>query len=86
MSTFDKVLTLYRKASKQKSITLFKEVIQLNKPILKYDFGKKFAGGASFHIGKLLKNNGEISRAKNWFQECLVFFPDHRQARKYIMT
>jgi glycosyltransferase involved in cell wall biosynthesis len=80
------VLQKYHNASGLRSIPLFREVLQDTQALLKKGIGKNMAGGACFHIGRLLMNSGKTTEAVRFLKRCLKYAPGHKEASRLLKT
>ena len=81
-----KILNKYHEASKNDSLKLFREVYKESRHLLKKGAGYNFAGGSAFHIGNIFFKQKNTEEAEKWFEKCLKYMPEHREAKRMLKS
>jgi FkbM family methyltransferase len=78
-------IALYRKASLKKQQFNLPEAERLFRLILNdAEENPTLKGGANFHLACMARLQGRENEAKEYFEKCLSYIPDHRKALLYL--
>jgi GT2 family glycosyltransferase len=70
----------YRDASARNSFEGFERVLEHARPFRNEDYGREFAGGALYHMGRIRLEADDPAGARRLFGRCLKRLPEHRAA------
>lgn len=79
-------LEMYQFASKEKTSGLYSNALPIFERILKKGIKDEIRAGAAFHLGEIALNSNDFSKAKNFFDECLLLNPEHHKSQEILRT
>ncbi len=64
----------------------FKSIYETSRKLRQYEHGQNFAGGACYHLGRILAETNREGEASRWLERCLTFIPQHQKAAQLLNT